>query len=375
MEDLKAGFKQFAAAMRDNLPNAAQSQAAVVREEALVLYNAYKADDQKEILDGIVDTLFTGFVFGRLAGANLDDVYELLNNFNSDRGDKTLREYYFDLFVNSMKQFTFNYNIVSLQDVMRNVIMFALSYKHDVIGALNAVVAENLTKLQYPEDKRDEVWRNNKLQKKDQDGNLYPWYQPAKFANYLRYTNIFDLTDAIILDTETTGLDDNAEIVQIAIIDGNGNQVVNELVKPSMPIPAAATNVHGITDDMVANVEPWKEINNFIIDELKSVGSIYIYNADYDTRLIKQTAAKYNLPVDIDKNKVFCVMRKYAELWGELVEKNGRYQHRWISLVTACEQQGIDVSDLKAHDALNDSIKTLRLMQKLNTGDYNTFKG
>lgn len=45
------------------------------------------------------------------------------------------------------------------------------------------------------------------------------------------------LTNCLILDTETTGLGDDAEIVEIAIIDQDKNVLLNSLVKPSKPIP------------------------------------------------------------------------------------------------------------------------------------------
>ncbi|HHQ4784521.1 TPA: hypothetical protein ACSPZU_004090, partial [Aeromonas veronii] len=46
------------------------------------------------------------------------------------------------------------------------------------------------------------------------------------------------LLNCNILDTETTGLDDQAEIVEISIIDQLGKVVFDSLVKPQKPIPA-----------------------------------------------------------------------------------------------------------------------------------------
>lgn len=379
--NLKDGFKKFADDMTANLPNVANAQLAVVREEALELYHAYcelqegKTTNEKELLDGIADTLFTGFVWGEMIGGNLAAVYLDIDNYHLIGGDKSLRQYYFDSFVDSMKRLIENKTDDILAEMMLNVLKFARTYKHDVIGALGAVVAENLTKIEYPPERREEVYRNNKLQKKDVDGVFYPWYKPAQFANYLRYENVFDLSDCLILDTETTGLDDNAEIVQIALVCGDEFVLDDELVKPTQAIPAKAAKIHGITTEMVATANPWSEMHEFVMDSLNTVEKIYIYNADYDTRLMKQTAEKYGLICKYNPNKVVCVMKKYAELWGELVEINGRWQHPWITLVKACEQQNIDISDLKAHNALNDCIMTLRLMQKINTGNYNTFKG
>ncbi|MCW3664158.1 3'-5' exonuclease, partial [Burkholderia cenocepacia] len=60
------------------------------------------------------------------------------------------------------------------------------------------------------------------------------------------------MTNFILLDTETTGLDESAEIVEIAVIDDAGNVLLNTLVKPKHPIPNSATAIHGITNAMVA---------------------------------------------------------------------------------------------------------------------------
>jgi len=49
----------------------------------------------------------------------------------------------------------------------------------------------------------------------------------------------------VILDTETSGLDSRAEIVEIAVVDTDGRVLVNTLVKPSRPIPPDVSAIHG----------------------------------------------------------------------------------------------------------------------------------
>lgn len=373
MQNLKSGFQKFAAAMKANLPNAAIDQLKVIREEGLELYNAYKANNQREIVDGVVDTLFTCFVYAELIGGDVDVIYDMIGGYEYTPAEH-IRGYCFESFTDSMKQFLADREINRMIDVMRHVINLAKTYKHKFIDALNAVVAENLTKLEYPSDMTAEVWRDNKLQKKDRDGKLYAWYKPAQFAQYLRYENVFDMSSALVLDTETTGLSDTDEAVQIAIVDiENACELANELIKPMQPIPAEVIKIHGITNEAVESADPWSELHGFVCDLLKEVRTVYIYNAEFDTRIIAQTAAKYNLQVP--RYSAVCVMKKYAELWGETNEYQGRYQPKHISLVNACKQQNIDISDLRAHDALSDCLMTIRLMEKLNTGEYNTFKG
>ena len=63
--------------------------------------------------------------------------------------------------------------------------------------------------------------------------------------------------NCLILDAETTGLGEDAEIVEITIIDTTGKPLINTLVKPSTPIPAEATAIHGITNEMVRHAPTW----------------------------------------------------------------------------------------------------------------------
>jgi len=64
--------------------------------------------------------------------------------------------------------------------------------------------------------------------------------------------------DAVVIDTETTGLDTNsARIVQMAAVRIVKGRIADEapfvtLVDPGEPIPAAATAVHGVADAGVA---------------------------------------------------------------------------------------------------------------------------
>ena len=64
----------------------------------------------------------------------------------------------------------------------------------------------------------------------------------------------------LILDTETTGLDSQAEIIEIAIINESGNVVFESLVKPTKPIPEDAIAIHGIANEQVHAAPLWIEI-------------------------------------------------------------------------------------------------------------------
>lgn len=65
-----------------------------------------------------------------------------------------------------------------------------------------------------------------------------------------------DLSDVIVLDTETTGIGASARVVEVAALHLRDGVVVRQfqsLVNPEMRIPSMVVRVHGITDAMVAH--------------------------------------------------------------------------------------------------------------------------
>ncbi|MGH1280407.1 3'-5' exonuclease [Bacillus basilensis] len=64
----------------------------------------------------------------------------------------------------------------------------------------------------------------------------------------------------VILDTETTGLTQRDQIIEICVNDLTGKILLNPLVKPTINIPAEAASIHGITNEMVDDAPSWIEI-------------------------------------------------------------------------------------------------------------------
>ena len=94
----------------------------------------------------------------------------------------------------------------------------------------------------------------------------------------------------LIVDTETTGLGDDAEIVEIAVVDSQGSIVFDSLVKPSRPIPREASDIHGITNAAVADAPGFAQLwAAELKGVLRTAPHVAIYNADYDVRLITQS--------------------------------------------------------------------------------------
>jgi DNA polymerase III epsilon subunit family exonuclease len=91
-----------------------------------------------------------------------------------------------------------------------------------------------------------------------------------------------------VIDIETTGLDRNARIVEIGVINIDRGQVVDEwesLVNPGIPIPPDSTRVHGISDADVADAPTFAEIVRDLEPHLRYAVPI-AHNAGFDKRLI-----------------------------------------------------------------------------------------
>jgi DNA polymerase-3 subunit epsilon len=91
------------------------------------------------------------------------------------------------------------------------------------------------------------------------------WYREVGFIERDRVSAVLGAREQLsqkdwaILDTETTGLYD-AEIVKIAIINYLGEILLDTLIKPSILIPAEVTDIHGISDAMVADAPTFPEV-------------------------------------------------------------------------------------------------------------------
>ena len=154
----------------------------------------------------------------------------------------------------------------------------------------------------------------------------------------------------IFLDSETTGLGLDAEIVDLAVIGFQGKVLFKSLIRPKKRIPADATRIHKITNKMVSSSPSWEEVWPKIHEILrdKTVG---IYNADYDTRLLKQSTELSGLKWTEPYREAFCVMKlfsKYIGIWSDYYNN-----YRWHRLEVAASHFGIRTNNL--HRALDDT--------------------
>lgn len=180
------------------------------------------------------------------------------------------------------------------------------------------------------------------------------------------------MSNIICFDTETTGVDVRMgdEMLSLAIIDDNGNELFNKRFRPSNKInlengwPEAEKKNHISLKDVI--MLPTFEHYRKEVQEIFDNADVIIgYNTGFDINMVK--AGKIILPeMNCVKAKTECVrkdgrplvvhdvMRLYSDTfggrWPKLVALAEKYNYKW---------QGA------AHDALFDTKATLYCFNKL----------
>lgn len=153
----------------------------------------------------------------------------------------------------------------------------------------------------------------------------------------------------VILDTETTGLDSEAEVVQIGVINIGGEILLDSLIRPTIPIPKEASAIHGITDDMVALAPTFWDIYPKIEETLRWK-DIVIYNAEFDRRILNYCCEKSNRFHLSLRKRSHCAMEIYAKYYGE-----------WSSYWEDYKWQPLD----GGHNAIADCLACLDLIKRM----------
>ncbi|ENK0315956.1 hypothetical protein AB2Y09_004515 [Salmonella enterica] len=187
-------------------------------------------------------------------------------------------------------------------------------------------------------------------------------------------------SDYLIIDTETTGLDNNAEVIEIAIINMYGDVLLNSLVKPTCSIPAVVTKINNITDEMVADAPLWRDVFPVILNIID--GKKWLaWNSKFDARLIIQTGIITGYFEDLPASKILDIAAKindsqidakavYDQWYGEFDSKRNNFKRQ--SLATAAERHNVSVNG--AHRALADCMMVLGVLNAVCHSDYAVFE-
>ena len=186
------------------------------------------------------------------------------------------------------------------------------------------------------------------------DFDLLDKAREAKVAD----TALSDLT-CVVFDTETTGLlpGQGDEIVQIAAVRiVNGRRVEGEvfdtLVNPRRGIPLSSTEVHGISEAMVADA-PFIEEVAARFHKFAEGAVLIAHNAPFDMEFLRRVEGKIGLKFD---NPVLDTVLLSAVVYG---------QHEVHSLDALTHRLGITIPQEARHTAIGDTVATADAFLKL----------
>lgn len=169
----------------------------------------------------------------------------------------------------------------------------------------------------------------------------------------LQSNEAIDPIDLIVIDTETTGLSPACdEILQVSIIDGTGNVLYDNYIKPVAEMWDEAERVNGITYDMVANAPSAESEMPKIAAFIKAARVIVGYNTKFDLDFLREYGCQFNSAAIIRD-----VMSDFAPIYGEWSDSYGSYKYKSLSVCADC--YGYDWGDEAAHNSLADCRATL----------------
>jgi DNA polymerase III subunit epsilon len=155
----------------------------------------------------------------------------------------------------------------------------------------------------------------------------------------------------VVLDSETTGLGNPIDFVEVGVLSSRGEPLFDSLIKSSCPIDPRASRVHGHTAESLAGERRFFEVYPDLLDVLWAK-RVVVYNASYDRRVwdaaVGRLGARAALAGELAPWE--CAMRAFAAYVGER-SKRGGYKSQKLP--------GAE------HTAIGDAQATLRLLERM----------
>ena len=168
---------------------------------------------------------------------------------------------------------------------------------------------------------------------------------------------VVNSNDFVVLDTETTSL--QGQVIELAVIDAQGNVFYDGMFKPTCAIEPAAEATHHISEAMLAGspyfYEEWPEIYRRIQGK-----SIIAYGAPFDHGRMLKTILDFRMMGKLKDSDVELMKKLDFYCLKEEYRKYGKFP-RWQKLEVACKQQ--DIRFDQQHRALGDTLATLEVIR------------
>lgn len=175
-----------------------------------------------------------------------------------------------------------------------------------------------------------------------------------------------------VLDTETTGVDETADIIEFSISFPMGSgESIQEIMnftdryKPIQSVPPEASAIHFITDEDLVDCGSYSDSIESI-NELMTTRRFYVgHNVSFDRLKLIENHDRANnpLPDELqDEDAWICTLRFAKKLFGEDMDfKNFTLTYLWFKfeLYKECNYQ------IKPHSAEDDVFMCYKVLEKL----------
>lgn len=171
-------------------------------------------------------------------------------------------------------------------------------------------------------------------------------------------------------DTESTGVDVYTDRIVTAYAGyvGGGKPTEGQswLINPGIPIPAGATAIHGITDEVAATGKPPAEVLDVLAGEIALAMHrgipVVCANAPYDLSLIEAECRRHQLPTLTERLPV----KDWLVIDVQVLDKHAwTYRRGSRKLTELAKTYAIDLAESDAHGAEADALTAARIAWRI----------
>ncbi len=175
--------------------------------------------------------------------------------------------------------------------------------------------------------------------------------QPKKAAKFLA-----DGLVVIDLETSAEPEDPNAWIIEIGLVDNQGQALLDTKVRPGVEVTPAVERITGLEESDLKSAPDFRQVYRRLKEQVrgKPLGA---YGSEKDREALRRALERFHLPpLEVGE-------------WVDIAEMYMRYrgEESFFSLEEACHHEGIPVNG--AHHALNDARMTLALVKKISSAN------
>jgi len=177
----------------------------------------------------------------------------------------------------------------------------------------------------------------------------------------------------IILDTETTGTDEQDRVIQLGymVLGGKDVEVHNEFCSADVPINFAAMEVHGITPEMIEGKPKCTEMPAYkrLLELNTPENYMIIHNAPFDLKMLEKEGFEVQM-------KVIDTLRVAKHIFEDEDAHRLQYFRYKMDLYKEEEAEAKKLGiEVKAHDAIGDVLVLKLFLTKLRKAVEEKFPG